>query len=55
LTDVTGGDEDQEVIVHTLEGVETVRAGGYYLSKGVKGEIWPFPKEKIDSLLKPLK
>ena len=55
LTDVTGGDENQEVTVHTLEGVETVRAGGYYLAKGVKGEIWPFPKEKVGNQLVPLK
>lgn len=51
LTDVTGGDENQQVIVHTLEGIETVRAGDYYLAKGVKDEIWPFPKEKIDTIL----
>jgi len=51
LTDVTNGDEDQEVTIHTLEGAETVRAGDYYLAKGVKGEIWSFPKEKVENSL----
>lgn len=55
LTDVTAGDENQQVIIHTLEGVETVRAGDYYLAKGVKNEIWPFPKEKVGSQLIPIK
>ena len=54
LTDVTGGDENQEVTIHTLEGPETVRAADYYLAKGIKNEIWPFPKEKIGIALTPL-
>jgi hypothetical protein len=45
LVDVTNGDEDQQVTVHTLEGPETVRAGDFYLARGIKGEIWPYPKE----------
>jgi hypothetical protein len=53
LKDVTSGDENRQVEVHTLEGVETVRAGDYYLAKGVKGEIWPMPKEKVGSMLVP--
>jgi hypothetical protein len=53
LTEVTGGDENQEVTVETLEGPETVRAGDFFLAKGIKGEIWPYPKEKqIHSLIK---
>jgi hypothetical protein len=52
LTDVTG-DSDQEVTVVTLEGDETVRAGDFYLAKGVKGEIWPYPKEKIKDVMMP--
>ncbi len=51
LTDVTGGDEDQEVTISSLEGSETVRAGDWYLARGVKGEIWPYPKEKKEALL----
>lgn len=53
LTDVTEGDEDQMVTVHTLEGVETVRAGDFFLAKGVKGEIWPYPREKALAIMKP--
>lgn len=54
LTEVTGGDEDQMVIVHTLEGLETVRAGDFLLAKGVKGEIWPYPKEKAAEIMRPV-
>jgi hypothetical protein len=53
LTDVTGGDEDQMIIVHTLEGAETVRAGDFLLAKGVKGEIWPYPKAKAAEIMRP--
>ena len=54
LTELTGGDEDRLVIVHTLEGMETVRAGDFLLAKGVKGEIWPYPKEKAAEIMKPV-
>jgi hypothetical protein len=53
LTAVTDDDEDQIVIVHTLEGPETVRAGDFFLAKGVKGEIWPYPKAKAAEMMKP--
>lgn len=52
LTDITS-DPDREVTVVTLEGPETVRAGDFYLAKGVKGEIWPYPIEKIDDVMMP--
>jgi hypothetical protein len=52
LTDITG-DPNQQVTVETLEGDETVRAGDFYLAKGVKGEIWPYPKEKIAEVMMP--
>jgi hypothetical protein len=52
LTDITG-DPDRQVKVVTMEGDETVRAGDFYLAKGVKGEIWPYPKEKIKDVLVP--
>ena len=52
LTDITGN-PDSEVTVVTLEGPETVRAGDFYLAKGVKGEIWPYPVEKIDDVMMP--
>jgi hypothetical protein len=52
LIDITG-DPDREVTVATLEGDETVRAGDFYLAKGVKGEIWPYPKEKIGDIMVP--
>ena len=53
LTDITG-DPDQKVTVVTLEGDETVRAGDFYLAKGIKGEIWPYPKEKIKDVMTPI-
>lgn len=53
LTDVTGGDEDRMVTVHTLEGPVTVRAGDFLLAKGVEGEIWPYPKAKAEEKMKP--
>jgi hypothetical protein len=52
LTDITGN-PDREVTVITLEGSETVRAGDFYLAKGVKGEVWPYPKEKINDVMMP--
>jgi len=53
LTDVTNGNPDQLVTVVSLEGPETVRAGDFFLAKGVKGEVWPYPKEKIDDVMTP--
>jgi len=53
LIDVTNGDEDQMVSVHTCEGTVTVRAGDFYLAKGIKGEIWPYPKAKAAEIMKP--
>jgi len=52
LTDITG-DPEQEVTVVSLEGLETVRAGDFYLAKGIKGEIWAYPKEKINDVMVP--
>lgn len=54
LTDITGGDEEQQVTIETMEGPETVRAGDFYLAKGVKGELWPYPKEKINDVMVPV-
>lgn len=53
LTDLTG-DPDRLVRVVTMEGDETVRAGDFYLAKGIKGEIWPYPREKIKDVLAPI-
>jgi hypothetical protein len=53
LTDITGGDENELVTVVSLEGPATVRAGDFYLAKGIKGEIWPYPKEKIADVMIP--
>jgi hypothetical protein len=50
LTDFTG-DPDQVVQVHTIEGVVSIRAGDFYLARGIGGEIWPYPKEKADQIL----
>jgi len=53
LTDLTNGDPEMMVTVATMEGNETVRAGDFYLAKGVKGEVWPYPKEKIAQVMMP--
>ena len=50
LTDITKN-PDQEVIVVSLEGPTTVRAGDFFLARGVQGEIWAFPKEKISNMI----
>ena len=50
LTAFTGGDKDQMVTVRTLEGDETIRAGDFYLARGVEGEIWPIPKGAVSYL-----
>jgi hypothetical protein len=52
LTDITH-DPDKKVTVVTLEGPETVRAGDFYLAKGIRGEVWPYPIEKIDDVMVP--
>jgi hypothetical protein len=52
LTDITG-DPNRKVTVVSLEGPETVRAGDFYLAKGIKGEVWPYPKEKIKDVMLP--
>lgn len=50
LVDVTG-DPNQMITIHTLEGAVTVRAGDFYLARGIKGEIWPYPKDKAETTL----
>jgi hypothetical protein len=54
LVDVTDGDADQMVTVYTLEGPETVRAGDFYLARGVHDEIWTYPKDKVENVMKPI-
>ena len=54
LTDITG-DPNRQVTVVSLEGAETVRAGDFYLAKGVRGEIWAYPKDKINRVMEPAK
>ena len=53
LTDITG-DPYREVTVVSLEGAETIRAGDFFLARGVKGEIWPYPKEKVGDVMMPI-
>jgi hypothetical protein len=53
LTDLTQGDPDALVTVVSLEGAETVRAGDFCLAKGIKGEVWTYPKEKIEHVMMP--
>jgi hypothetical protein len=52
LTEIVDDPEEQFTIV-TLEGAETVKAGDFYLAKGIKGEIWPYPKAKIHEVMVP--
>lgn len=52
LKDVTK-DPEQLVSVYTLEGVVTVRAGDFFLCRGVKGEIWPMPIDTVSTTLIP--
>ena len=52
LTAITG-DPDRQVTVISLEGPETVRAGDFYLAKGIRGEVWPYPKDKIENVMVP--
>lgn len=54
LTELTDGDEDAEVTVHSLEGTYTVRAGDFFLARGIKGEIWAVPRTKVDSVMEPV-
>jgi len=51
MTDLTGDDPDQKVTVYALEGPQTVRAGDFYLARGVQGEIWSYPKDKIGQVM----
>jgi hypothetical protein len=53
LVDLTAGDPDQMVTVVSLEGPQTVRAGDFFLAKGIKGEVWPYPKGKVDEVMTP--
>ena len=53
LTDVTNRVADRLVTVETVEGPETVRAGDFYLARGIKGEIWPYPKDKVEEVMVP--
>ncbi|MEP6895236.1 MAG: hypothetical protein ABI986_06485 [Chloroflexota bacterium] len=53
LTDMTQGNPDAMVTVVSLEGAETVRAGDFYLAKGIKGEVWSYPKDKIEHVMMP--
>ena len=53
LTDITHDDPDAMVTVVSMEGSENVRAGDFCLAKGVKGEVWAYPKEKIEHVMMP--
>lgn len=54
MTDVTNGNADAQVTVETMEGPQTVRAGDFFLARGVKGEIWSIPKDKVQNIMKPV-
>ena len=42
-------DANQTVTIETLEGNVTVRAGDFYLARGINDEIWPYPIEDVKS------
>jgi hypothetical protein len=52
LVELTG-DPDQMVTIKTMEDEETVRAGDFYLARGVKDEIWAFPRDKVGTIMIP--
>ena len=52
LTDITG-DPERQVTIISLEGPETVKSGDFYLAKGIKGEVWPYPKDKVADVMLP--
>jgi hypothetical protein len=54
LTELTDGDPDRLVTVVSLEGANTVRAGDYFLAKGVAGEIWAYDAKKVGTIMKPV-
>jgi hypothetical protein len=47
LIDLTDGNPDTPVTIHTDEGSVRVRSGDFYLARGIHGEIWPIPQEKV--------
>lgn len=51
MIDLTEGNPDQLVTIETMEGPETVRAGDFYLARGIKGEIWPYPAQRMTGTL----
>ena len=51
MIDLTNGNPDQLVTVQTMEGPETVRAADFYLARGIKGEIWPYPAHRMTGTL----
>lgn len=51
LTELTGQDPDMLVTIHTMEGVVRVRSGDFFLARGIKGEIWPIPVEKVQQTM----
>ena len=53
LIDAVEGNPNQEVNIETLEGIVSVRAGDFYLALGVEGEIWPYPKDKVSTVMAP--
>lgn len=54
MQEIAGGDEEQLITLETLEGRQTVRAGDFYLARGVNGEIWSIPKGKVNTVMKPV-
>ena len=40
-------DPEQLVVIETLEGNVEVKAGNFFLARGVKNEIWPYPANDV--------
>ena len=49
---ITNNGEPGTFEIYSLVGVD-ISPKNFYLAKGVKGEVWPYPKEKIDDVMMP--
>ena len=43
LSDLTGGDPNQDVTIQSFTGPQTARAGGYYLARNTERKLWFIP------------
>lgn len=53
LTQLTEENPDQRITIVSIEGEETVRAGDYYLARGVNKELWVVTRKSIGKTIVP--